>query len=100
MSKPLTKVIYKPDHTSSTEYTVIVNPDEFKKWKSGAFDVFASTQGRQGYLGQPSKQQLENDFESSKEDEVVKIILDKGKEQASERIGSPNSVSKNISRGR
>jgi hypothetical protein len=28
MTKSLTKVIYKPDHTSTSEYTVIVNPEE------------------------------------------------------------------------
>jgi hypothetical protein len=28
MTKALTKVIYKPDNTSTHEYTVIVNPDE------------------------------------------------------------------------
>ena len=27
MTKPLTKVIYKPDNTSTHEYMVIVNPD-------------------------------------------------------------------------
>ncbi|KAG5721736.1 hypothetical protein E4T56_gene17641, partial [Termitomyces sp. T112] len=101
MSKSLTKVIYKPDHTSTDEYTVIVNPEEYKKWKAGdtsvpisqvvdSFDIFHSNQGHQGRLGQPSKQQLENDFGTSKDEEVVTQILQKGKDQGSDRIGSSN----------
>lgn len=65
-----------------------------------AFDIFHSNQGHQGRLGQPSKQQLENDFGTSKDDEVVTKILQNGKDQASDRIGSLDSVNKNISRGR
>ncbi|KAJ2927878.1 hypothetical protein H1R20_g9206, partial [Candolleomyces eurysporus] len=35
MTRTLTKVIYKPDSQSTEEYTVIVNPAEYKKWKAG-----------------------------------------------------------------
>ena len=28
MTKQLTKVLYKPDHTQPHEYNVIINPDE------------------------------------------------------------------------
>ncbi|KAG6861553.1 hypothetical protein C0995_014849 [Termitomyces sp. Mi166 len=100
MSKSLTKVIYKPDHTSTDEYTVIVNPEEYKKWKAGAFDIFHSNQGHQGRLGQPSKQQLENDFGTSKDDEVVTKILQNGKDQGSDRIGSMNPGSSYVAGGR
>ncbi|KAG6877216.1 hypothetical protein C0992_010609 [Termitomyces sp. T32_za158] len=120
MSKSLTKVIYKPDHTSTDEYTVIVNPEEVSLpyvnsrkaivslIKAGsivnaevfaAFDIFHSNQGHQGRLGQPSKQQLENDFGTSKDEEVVAKILESGKDQGSDRIGSAYSVSTNVTRG-
>ncbi|KAF9464854.1 DUF1960-domain-containing protein [Collybia nuda] len=111
MTKALTKVIYKPDHTSTSEYTVIVNPEEFKKWKDGdtsiplsevvdSFTVFHSSQGRSGFLGQASQQQLDTDFGTVKNDEIVKEILTKGRDQASDSIGSLSGVSTNLSRGR
>ncbi|KAG6881235.1 hypothetical protein C0993_002281, partial [Termitomyces sp. T159_Od127] len=65
-----------------------------------AFDIFHSNQGHQGHLGKPSKQQLENDFGTSKDDEVVSKILENGKDQGSDRIGSQYSVSTNVTRGR
>ena len=111
MTKSLTKVIYKPDVNSTSEYVVIVNPEEYKKWKDGdtsiplaevvdSFSVFWSTQGHQGHLGQPSKQQLDTDFGTHKDDEVVKHILEKGKSQAGEGItGSGMQPIGNISRG-
>ncbi|KIJ20391.1 hypothetical protein PAXINDRAFT_57817, partial [Paxillus involutus ATCC 200175] len=46
-----------------------------------AFEVFHSGQGAQGYLGRPSKQQLETTFGTSKDVEVIKILLERGKEQ-------------------
>ncbi|KAG8218528.1 hypothetical protein J3R82DRAFT_4167 [Butyriboletus roseoflavus] len=81
---------------------------QFKKWKSGgrslsqkssiasiatlilfsAFEIFHSSQGSQGYLGRPSKQQLENDFGTSKDVEVVKALLERGKEQSGEGFHS------------
>ncbi|KAG6854337.1 hypothetical protein C0991_007842 [Blastosporella zonata] len=83
MTKALTKVIYKPAHTANDEYTVIVNPEE----------------GHQGLLGKPSKQQLDTDFGSHKDTDVVTIILEKGKELASDSVGSLGSASTNIARG-
>lgn len=108
MPKSVTKVVYKPD-AQSTEFMVMVNPAEFKKWKAGdtsiplaevvdSFEIFCSTQGSQGYLGRPSKQQLENLFGTSKDVEVVKALLEKGKEHSGEAIHS-RAFSINATRG-
>ncbi|KAG6817882.1 hypothetical protein H0H87_001714 [Tephrocybe sp. NHM501043] len=135
MPKALTKVIYKPDHTSNDEYTVIVNPEEvsrviattypdlpesdlsaFCSSRNGrkeclidtsiplaevvdSFSVYHSTQGHQGRLGQASKQQLDTDFNTNKDVDVITAILTKGKEQSSDSIGSLNSVTTNMARG-
>ncbi|KAH0839813.1 DUF1960-domain-containing protein [Lanmaoa asiatica] len=112
MPKSVTKVVYKPDTHSTDEYTIIVNPAEFKKWKSGgldgivhgtgilssAFEIFHSTQGSQGYLRRPSKQQLENMFGTSKDVDVVKVLLERGKEQSGEGFHS-GTFSVNATRG-
>jgi len=111
MTKNLTKVLYKPDTQSTDEYTVIVNPVEYRKWKSGdttiplaevvdSFTVFHSSQGSQGLLGRPSKQQLDYTFGTSKDVDVVEILLKKGKEQASEGFHSGGGTfSMNATRG-
>ncbi|KZW04183.1 DUF1960-domain-containing protein [Exidia glandulosa HHB12029] len=92
MVKALHRVIYKPDSTSTDEYMVVVEQDEYKRWLEGrsvalamvvdSFEVFHSGQGSQGRWGRPSKQQLETIFGSSKEDDVVKLILEKGELKA------------------
>ncbi|KAH7916256.1 DUF1960-domain-containing protein [Hygrophoropsis aurantiaca] len=97
MTKAITKVVYKPNSQSTDEFIAIVDPVEYKKWKAGgwsiplssvvdSFEVFHSGQGSQGILGKPSKQQLENIFETSKDVDVVKIILERGSSQAGEGI--------------
>ena len=63
-----------------------------------AFEIFYSSQGSQGYLGRPSKQQLENNFGTSRDVEVVKILLGKGKEQSGEGFHS-GAFSMNATRG-
>jgi len=98
MTKALTKVIYKPDTQSTDEYTVIVDPDEFKKWKNGdtiplaqvvdSFSIFHSVQGSQGILGTPSKQQLDTVFGTSKDVDVITHILQNGRERASDAFDS------------
>ncbi|EPQ59158.1 FYSH domain-containing protein [Gloeophyllum trabeum ATCC 11539] len=102
MVKHFTKVVYKPDTQSTDEFTVIVNPAEYKKWKEGevvdSFDIFFSNQGSQGILGKPSKQQLENVFGVSKDVDVIPIILKEGKEQAAEGINTGN-VATNAAKG-
>ncbi|PFH51312.1 hypothetical protein AMATHDRAFT_47199 [Amanita thiersii Skay4041] len=110
MVKNLSKVVYKPDSQSTDEFIVIVNPLEYKKWKKGdttipltevvdSFSVFHSGQGSQGLLGQPSKQQLDTVFGTSKDIDVVSIVLEKGREQASEGIRSSDFGTTNASRG-
>jgi len=112
MPKNVTKVVYKPDTQSTDEYIIIVDPVQFKKWKSGdktipladvvdSFEIFYSTQGSQGLLGRPSNQQLENQFGTSKDIDVVELLLERGKEQASEGFHSSGGVfsGKNATRG-
>ncbi|ESK95054.1 duf1960 family protein [Moniliophthora roreri MCA 2997] len=90
--RTLTKVIYKPDSQSTDEYIIIVNPEEYNKWKDGdttipladvvdSFQIFHSNQGNQGILRHASKQQLENEFGSSKDIDVVQKMLERGKSQ-------------------
>ncbi|KAJ3516274.1 hypothetical protein NLJ89_g1224 [Agrocybe chaxingu] len=109
MSPTLTKVIYKPDSQSTDEYTIIVDPVEFKKWKAGdttiplanvvdSFKIYHSGQGSQGILRQPSKQQLESVFGTHKDTDIVEFMLKNGKEQASEGVNT-GSTNLNISRG-
>ncbi|TFK20358.1 DUF1960-domain-containing protein [Coprinopsis marcescibilis] len=90
----MNKVIYKPDPQSTDEFTIIVDQDEYSKWKNGdtsiplsqvvdckTFTVFFSGQGAQGILGQASKQQLDTSFGTHDETEVVEHILKHGREQ-------------------
>ncbi|KAJ7180396.1 ribosome maturation protein [Mycena crocata] len=104
------KVIYKPDSQSTEEFTVIVNSEEYKKWKDGgltipladvvdSFQVFHSTQGAQGVLGKPSNQQLDTIFETHKDVDVVTIILEKGREQVTDGVASSTFTGSNPSRG-
>jgi len=105
----ISRVIYKPDSQSSDEFICVVNPDEYKKYKEGdntiplanvveSFQIFFSNQGNQGYLGKPSKQQLENTFGSSNDVDVIKIMLEKGKEQSGEALAhGPGNM--NLGRG-
>jgi len=99
MVKQITRVIYKPDSQSSDEFIIVINPEEYKKWKAGdttiplaevvdSFQVFFSNQGNQGLLGKPSKQQLENTFGSSTDTDVVKYMLEHGKEQVGDAISN------------
>jgi len=110
MTKALTKVIYKPDTQSTDEYMVIVDPDEFKKWKNGdttiplaqvvdSFSIFHSVQGSQGILGKPSKQQLDTVFGTSKDVDVIAHILTNGREQASDAFDHSVAVPLNPARG-
>ncbi|PLW16315.1 hypothetical protein PCASD_18720 [Puccinia coronata f. sp. avenae] len=110
MSPQITKVIYKPDSTSTDEFIcIIADAAAYKKWLGGdktvplveivdSFDVFHTGQGAQGLLIRPSKQELENIFGSSKDDEVVTIVLEKGRLEVSD--GHPlKFASKNDARG-
>jgi len=107
------KVIYKPSTQSTEEYIVIVDPEEYNKWKEDdsialarvvdSFAIFHSTQGNQGKLGLASKQQIQTAFGTEedvaiKDEDAIKFILTKGTLQASDKIGS-GSASLNDSRG-
>jgi len=109
MVKNTSRVVYKPDHEKADEFIVIINPPEYKKWKEGdtsiplaevldSFEIFLSTQGSQGILGRPSKQQLDNYFGTSDDIKIITTILQKGREHASDGIrGGHNGI--NLSRG-
>jgi len=110
MVHQLHKVIYKPDSQSTDEYMVIVNKEEFEKWKEGdtsiplsqivdSFDIFHSGQGSQGHLGRISKQTLETVFSTKHEDDAVKLLLEKGVLQAGDAIDPSRWRSTNDSRG-
>ncbi|KZT24591.1 DUF1960-domain-containing protein [Neolentinus lepideus HHB14362 ss-1] len=109
MVRSITKVVYKPDTQSTDEFTVVVNPNEYHKWKEGgetipltdvvdSFDIFFSNQGTQGILGKASKQQLENVFGAHKDVDVIPKILKDGKEQSSDSINTGN-VATNVTKG-
>ncbi|CAE6439850.1 hypothetical protein LNV47_25020 [Paucibacter sp. DJ4R-1] len=89
MGKEVTICIYKPSTQSTEEYMIVVNPEEYKKYKDGdtsvalalivdSFNVFHSSTGHTGQWGKASKQQLESVFNTKHEEEAVKQILDKG----------------------
>jgi hypothetical protein len=63
-----------------------------------AFQVFHSTQGSQGILGKPSKQQLDTVFHTTNDIDVVKAILEKGKEQSGNGFNS-GTGNTNMTRG-
>ncbi|KAL1735870.1 AFG1-like ATPase-domain-containing protein [Schizophyllum commune] len=97
IDRNVTKVAYKPDTQSTDEYLVIVNADEYKRWKDGdttiplvevvdSFDVFHSGQGNQGILGRASKQQLDTVFGTTKDDEVVAKILKDGQTRVGDKF--------------
>ncbi|CDO73772.1 hypothetical protein BN946_scf185015.g100 [Trametes cinnabarina] len=115
MVRELTKIVYKPFPESTEDFIVIVNPEEYKRWKEGgmsdrlqcsipladvvdSFNVFWSNQGAQGVLGTPSHQQLENVFGTHKDTEVILQILQKGKEESAKGIRT-GAVATNLSKG-
>jgi len=111
MTGTVTKVAYKPDVKSTSQYVVVgVHPEQLKKWKDGdttiplvevvdSFEVFHSNTGPQGILGKASNQQMETDFGTKKAEEVVKIILEKGKLQVGDGINSTGQHTTNATRG-
>ncbi|GAA6005731.1 hypothetical protein JCM10207_005315 [Rhodosporidiobolus poonsookiae] len=91
MVKSFHKAVYKPDSQSTDEYIVVVGDvDAANKWIGGdrtiplveivdSFDVFHTGQGSQGIFQRPSKQDLDNIFNSHNENDVVETILSKGR---------------------
>jgi hypothetical protein len=64
-----------------------------------AFEILSSNQGPQGLLRRPSKQELDNEFGTHVDVDVIQHILEKGKEEASEGLTSNKWGSKNDSKG-
>ncbi|KUI66613.1 hypothetical protein VM1G_01813 [Cytospora mali] len=96
------KVHYKG---SEDDFIIFIDDlDTYKSWKSdksiplahfvSAFKIFVThQQGAQGAHDSASKGQLESEFGTSKDDEVIKAILEKGNVQESsmpERQGPKN----------
>ncbi|KAG9040089.1 hypothetical protein FRB95_000018 [Tulasnella sp. JGI-2019a] len=63
-----------------------------------AFDIFHSGQGAQGQMGKVSKQMLDTVFGTSKDDEAVKILLERGTYQEGASL-SKNTGDTNMGRG-
>jgi len=96
---------HKVFYQGSTEgFVVFVESEEIvQKWKHdksipltevvAGWKILTSEHGKQGVLNTASNSQLENEFGTKNEDEVVKKILEKGEVQSSEnaeRIGVTN----------
>jgi len=107
--KQTTRVTYKPDPQSTDEFIMIVNKEEYQKWKKGdktiplaevveSFQIFFSNQGHQGHLGQASRQQLDTVFGTHKDIDVAEQLLEKGEAKTGEGFGS-DGASKNDSHG-
>ena len=79
--------------TSIVLFTVRLTP-----FAHTAFQVLFSNQGSQGLLRKPSDQQLENEFGTKKDVDVVEQILTKGVLQQADAIRSGPGAT-NISKG-
>nr|ABU41922.1 hypothetical protein [Dactylellina haptotyla] len=91
MAPSYTKAVYKPDSQSTDEFIIIIeDADLAQKWIAGdrtiplveivdSFDVFHTGQGSQGILERPSKQVLDTVFSSTNEQDIVQIVLEKGR---------------------
>ena len=97
-----TQVFYKG---SSEVFTVFVeNEEAVKNWKKdtsatplaqvvAGWKIMIPEHGKQGVLNTASNSQLENEFGTTNEDEIIKKILETGEIQSSEnseRIGVTN----------
>jgi ribosome maturation protein Sdo1 len=92
-NSPQTQVFYKG--SSGEQFCVFVESVEaLQKWKADSstpmadvvagWKILVPEHGKQGILNTASKQQLENEFGSTNEDEIVKKILTDGDVQSSE----------------
>ncbi|USP79058.1 uncharacterized protein yc1106_06332 [Curvularia clavata] len=103
-NSPQTQVFYKG--SNGDQFCVFVESEELlKKWKGDStipmtdvvagWKIMVPEHGKQGILNTASKGQLENEFGTSNEDEVMKKILTDGSVQStdnSERIGITNET--------
>ncbi|KAF8759532.1 MutL C terminal dimerization domain [Rhizoctonia solani] len=87
----VTIVIYKPDTQSTEEYMIVVDPDERSMFSTPPLAILE--------WGKASKQQLEGTFGTSKEDDVVGQILNKGVSKTGSGFASKtgNKNDKNLS---
>ena len=103
-NSPQTQVFYKG--SNGDQFCVFVESEELlKKWKADSsipmteivagWKIMVPEHGKQGILNTASKGQLENEFGTSNEDEVMKKILTDGSVQSTdnpERIGITNET--------
>ena len=94
-SIPLTDVV---ECTSKPTFNMVAHFLTYLSFIPIAFKIFHSTQGKQGYLGEASKQQLENLFGTSKDIDAAQELLQKGIAQASDGFAD-DGATKNLLRG-
>ncbi|CCG83605.1 Putative uncharacterized protein [Taphrina deformans PYCC 5710] len=86
----VSRAVYKGEN--ETYIVIVESAQAVEDWKKdssipltqvvGAFQVYVG-QGAQGILDRPSKQQLENEFGTKNEDDIVKKIISEGKVETS-----------------
>lgn len=99
----ISRVVYQKESKGDTFIVIAASPDMVKKWRSDktiplievvdGYKIFSSRQGAQGQLAAASRGELENEFGTSNEDEVIKRILQEGHVQegkAGEKWGTKN----------
>ncbi|RIA92011.1 ribosome maturation protein [Glomus cerebriforme] len=113
ISQDEARVIYKLKN-SREEFFVYVDPEEVLNWRKDKsipltsvvqnFDVFETVNGgNEGIAGRPSKQRLENAFDTSNITDVIEYILQHGNIHHSRKglsKGGDLSNEKNESRGK
>ncbi|KAI9640989.1 hypothetical protein NHQ30_010416 [Ciborinia camelliae] len=99
-----TKIHYKGTKTDEDFIVFVDSEEDFKKWKGdksiplaqvvGLFKIFVTRKhGTQGTHDEASESQMENEFGTKVDDEVIKAILEKGEAQhgsAMEKTGPKN----------
>ncbi|ESZ99306.1 hypothetical protein SBOR_0347 [Sclerotinia borealis F-4128] len=99
-----TKIHYRGTKTDEDFVIFVDSEEDLKKWKGdkstplaqvvGSFKVFVTHKhGAQGTHDEASESQLENEFGTKVDDEVIKIILEKGEPQhaaSMEKTGAKN----------
>ncbi|KAF1943576.1 DUF1960-domain-containing protein [Clathrospora elynae] len=97
-----TQVFYKG--SSGDQFTIFIESEEaLKKWKADSstplsdvvagWKIMVTEHGKQGILNTASNSQLENEFGTKKEDDIIPKILREGEVQSHEnpeRTGTTN----------
>ncbi|KAF1835299.1 DUF1960-domain-containing protein [Decorospora gaudefroyi] len=103
-NSPQTQVFYKG--STGEQFCIFVESEEvLKNWKSdtsipmtevlAGWKIMVAEHGKQGILNTASNSQLENEFGTTNEDEIVKKILTDGDVQSHEnpeRVGITNET--------